>query len=132
MRRTALILLYTSGTLIIIGGLGDQFINDLLDVHLAFLGDPEPSELLSRSEQLILLMLHTLGGGLISTGVAVLTLTHFAVRKNQNWALWTILAITWIAEGFNTIGMYLAGSYYYYPLSILIMVTAGFLLYRRG
>ena len=113
-----------------IGGLGDQFINQLLDVHLNFLGNPPESELLTKSENLLLLMLHSVGGGLMGCGVSMFALTHFGIRKNQNWAKWTFLIIAWIAQGLNGYGMYSAGSYYYYPIAVLILATIGVLLYK--
>ena len=63
-QKISLILIYTASCLIAIGGLGDQFISSLLDVHMTFLGDPLPSPLLERAEALIMLMLHVVGGGL--------------------------------------------------------------------
>lgn len=128
MKKVSLILLYTSGFLMLLGGIGDQFINELLEVHKNYLGNPEASDLYNRSESLILLMLHSLGGGLMAAGVSILALTHFAVRKGERWAVWTILIIAFIAQGFNGYGMYMAGSHYWYPLMLLLIVTAGVLL----
>jgi hypothetical protein len=130
MRKFALSLLYLAGALMLIGGIGDQFINELLNVHINFLGNPPDSELFDRSQALILLMLHSLGGGLISTGISMLALTHFGIRRGLSWSKWTYLIIAWIAQGFNGYGMYMAGSYFYYPLAILLLSSVGVLLYR--
>ena len=129
MNRFALSLLYLSGVFMFIGGLGDQFIREYLDVHLAFLGYPEPSELLERSGQLSMLMLHSAGGGLMSAGISMLALTHFGIRKNQAWAKWTLLLVAWIAQGINGYGMFSAGSYYWYPIIVLGLSTLGVVLY---
>lgn len=129
MRKISLILLYTSGALMLIGGIGDQFINQLLDVHLKFLGNPESSDLFIKAQDLMMLMLHSVGGGLMSCGISMLALTYFGIQKDQDWAKWTVLIIAWIAQGFNGYSMYSAGSYYYYPVAILILVTIGLLLY---
>ena len=130
MRTFSLTLLYASSILMFLGGVGDQFINQLLDVHLEFLGNPEQSELLSKSEDLLLLMLHSLGGGLMSCGIAMFALVHFGIRNNQAWAKWTFLIIAFIAQGFNGYAMYSAGSYYIYPLMILVLVLVGIISYR--
>ena len=132
MKKLSLILLYTSGALMLIGGIGDQFINQLLDVHLKFLGDPESSDLFLKAQDLMMLMLHSVGGGLMSCGVSMLALTYFGIRKNQDWAKWTLLIIAWIAQGFNGYSMYSAGSYYYYPVAILILVTIGVFIYPKS
>ena len=112
-----------------IGGVGDQFINQLLDVHIEFLGNPPNSDLFNKAQDLMMLMLHSVGGGLMSCGVSMIALTYFGIQRYQYWAKWTVLAIAWIAQGFNGYGMYSAGSYYYYPLAILILTTVGVLLY---
>ena len=132
MKKLSLILLYTSGALMLIGGIGDQFINQLLDVHLKFLGDPESSDLFLKAQDLMMLMLHSVGGGLMSCGVSMLALTYFGIRKNQDWAKWTVLIIAWIAQGINGYSMYSAGSYYYYPVAILILVTIGVFIYPKS
>ena len=132
MKKLSLILLYTSGALMLIGGIGDQFINQLLDVHLKFLGDPESSDLFLKAQDLMMLMLHSVGGGLMSCGVSMLALTYFGIRKNQDWAKWTVLIIAWIAQGFNGYSIYSAGSYYYYPVAILILVTIGVFIYPKS
>ena len=113
----------------LIGGIGDQFINQLLDVHLKFLGNPESSDLFIKAQDLMMLMLHSVGGGLMSCGISMLALTYFGIQKDQDWAKWTVLIIAWIAQGFNGYSMYSAGSYYYYPVAILILVTIGVPLY---
>ena len=113
----------------LIGGIGDQFINQLLDVHLKFLGNPGSSDLFLKAQDLMMLMLHSVGGGLISCGISMIVLTYFGIQKDQEWAKWTVLIIAWIAQGFNGYSMYSAGSYYYYPLAILILVTLGVFLF---
>ena len=131
MRKISLIILYTSGALMLIGGIGDQFINQLLDVHLKFLGYPPSSDLFIKAQDLMMLMLHSVGGGLISCGVSMLVLTYFGIQRDLEWAKWTVLGIAWIAQGFNGYSMYSAGSYYYYPVAILILTTIGVLLYPK-
>lgn len=111
-----------------IGGLGDQFILHFLDVHLAYLGNPSDSELFRKAESLSMLMLHSAGGGLMAAGISMFALTHFGIKRNEVWARWTFIIIAFIAQGFNGYGMYSAGSHYWYPLLVLILALAGFVL----
>ena len=120
--------MYISSILIFIGGLADQFIFNFLDVHLNYLGNPEDSELLRRAERLSMLMLHSAGGGLMSTGISMFALTHFGIRKNLSWAKWTFIVIAIIVQGISGYGMYLAGSYFWYPLVVLFVALLGFFL----
>jgi len=129
-RRISFTLLYLVGGLMFFGGIGDQFINHLLDVHLKFLGNPSPSELLDRTEEILLAMLHSIGGGLMASGFAILALTHFALRSNQIWSKWAILVVAWLAQGFNGYGMYIVGSYYYYPVAILATTTVAVIMFK--
>ncbi len=130
MRKLSIVLFYLAGFLMLLGGIGDQFINELLDVHRAYLGNPPESALSTKAADLILLMLHSLGGGLMAAGISILALTHFAVRKGERWATWTVLLVALIAQGFNGYGMYMAGSYYWYPVMILVITVLGFVLNR--
>ena len=130
MNKIAIIVLYISSALMFIGGLGDQFINQFLDVHLKYLGNPEISDLFKKAESLSMLMLHSAGGGLMSAGVSMFALTHFAIKKNQQWAKWTFLIVAWIAQGINGFGMYSAGSHYWYPILVLGLATLGIIFYK--
>lgn len=132
MNKIGLILLYTASVLMFIGGLGDQFITSFLDVHLNFLGNPEHSDLLAKAEKLSMLMLHAAGGGIMSAGVSMFALTHFAIRKGQSWARWTFLIVACIAQGINGYGMYAAGSHFWYPFAILILAVGGVLLFNTS
>lgn len=113
-----------------IGGLGDQFIWSYLDVHLKISRNPENSELLKRADELSMLMLHSAGGGLMSTGISMFCLTHFAIKKGQPWAKWTffiiafIAFIAFIAQGINGYGMYSAGSHFWYPILVLVLLLS--------
>ena len=126
MRKIGIILLYASSVLMFVGGLGDQFISNFLDVHLDYLGNPGDSPLLKAAERLSLFLLHATGGGLMSGGVAMFALTHFGVRKNQAWAAWTCLAVALLGQSLNAYGMYSTGSYFAYPLVILVLAFIGF------
>lgn len=130
MKKTGLILLYTSSVLMFIGGLGDQFIFSYLDVHLKFLGNPENSNLLRKADELSMLMLHSAGGGLMSAGISMFALTHFAIKKGQSWAKWTFLIVAFIAQGINGYGMYSASSHFWYPIMILVLSLFGVVIFK--
>ena len=125
MRKLSLSFLYTASILMAIGGIGDFFINELLDVHVNFLGSPEQNDLFFKFQYLVLAMLHSIGGNLLSCGVSMFALTHFGIRNNMVWAKWTYLIIALLSQGFNGWGMYSVGSYYFYPVMILIFVLLG-------
>ena len=132
MRKIGLIVLYTASIFTLMGGLGDQFINNYLDVHLNFLGNPVESDFFRRSEKLSMLILHAAGGGFISTGLAMFSLTHFGIRKGLLWANWTFIIIAFISQGINGYAMYMAGSHFWYPLAVMALATSGILIYRAG
>lgn len=126
MKKTGLLLCYTSSILMFIGGLGDQFILNYLDVHLNYLGNPQDSELLNKAEKLSMLMLHSAGGGLMSAGISMFALTHFGIKNDQSWSRWTFVVVALIAQGINGYGMYSAGSHFWYPIGVLIFALSGF------
>lgn len=128
MKKVGITLLYISSILMFIGGFGDQFILNYLDVHLNYLGNPQDSELLRKAERLSMLMLHSAGGGLMSAGVSMFALTHFAIRQNQSWAIWTFIIVAFIAQGINGYGMYSAGSHFWYPIIVLSLALSGILI----
>ncbi|MBR9855126.1 MAG: hypothetical protein GYB37_11215 [Algicola sp.] len=128
MRKTGIFLLYVSSILMFIGGLGDQFITNYLDVHLNYLGNPGDSELFRKAESLSMLMLHSAGGGLMCAGVSMFALTHYGIRKNLSWSVWTYILVALIAQGINGYGMYSAGSHYWYPIIVLVLAILGVLL----
>ncbi len=130
MRKFGLALVYLASALIALGGLGDQFIVEFLDVHHAYLGRPDPGPLLERAEGLLLLMLHVLGGGLMASGVACLAMTHFALRQGHGWALPAIGITALLGEGFNAYGMYRVGSYWVYPVTVLSLLFVGLISFH--
>ncbi len=77
-----------------------------------------------------MLMLHSVGAGLMSTGISMFFLTHFAIRKNQAWAKWAFLIIAWVAQGINGYNMYSAGSHFWYPVLILLFVSLGVFTFK--
>ena len=101
-----------------------------MDVHLNFLGNPENSDLLSKTEELSMLMLHSAGGGLMSAGVSMFALTHFGIRKGQAWAKWTFIIVAFIAQGINGYGMYSAGSHFWYPILVLAFAFSGVITFK--
>lgn len=77
-------------------------------------------------------MLHSAGGGLMSAGVSMFALTHFAIRDGQQWAKWTFLIVAFIAQGINGYGMFTAGSHYWFPIMVLIFALVGILMYKKS
>ncbi|WP_338394977.1 hypothetical protein [Fulvitalea axinellae] len=86
---------------------------------------------MDNTENLILLMLHSVGGGLMACGVGMFVLVHYGIRKNVAWARWSFLLMAWLAQGFNGYGMFMSGSYYFYPVLVLFIATTGIFLYRK-
>ena len=122
MRRTGLVILYVVATAIAFGGVGDLTVRALFDVHKRFLGT---TDVPATTTSLILHLVHALGGGLIGIGIASFALVHFAVRRGERWALWTMLAAVVAAEGANAIGMYAVGSFWYVSVTFIVLTAIG-------
>ena len=101
MRRAGLSILYVVATAIALGGVGDLTVRALLDVHKRFLGT---ADVPAATTSLFLHLLHALGGGLVGIGIASFALVHFAVRRGERWAVWTMLAAVVASEGANAVG----------------------------
>ncbi len=122
MRRTGLIILYVMATAIGLGGVGDLSISALFDVHKRFLGT---ADVPAATTSLILHLLHSLGAGLVGIGMACLAMVHFAVRRGERWALWSMLAAVVMAEGANAVGMYAVGSFWYVSVAYIVLTAIG-------
>ena len=81
---------------------------------------------------MILHLLHALGGGLVGIGIASFALVHFAVRRGERWALWTMLAAVVASEGANAVGMYAVGSFWYVSVTYLVLTVVGVTLVAAG
>ena len=122
MRRTGLLILYVVATAIALGGVGDLTIRALFEVHKRFLGT---ADVPAATTSLILHLLHALGGGLVGIGIASFALVHFAVRRGERWALWTMLAAVVASEGANAVGMYAVGSFWYVSVTYIVLTAIG-------
>jgi len=100
MRRAGLSILYVVATAIALGGVATTY--------RRFLGT---ADVPAATTSLFLHLLHALGGGLVGIGIASFALVHFAVRRGERWAVWTMLAAVVASEGANAVGMYAVGSY---------------------
>ncbi len=129
MRRTGLLILYVVATAIALGGVGDLTIRALFEVHKRFLGT---ADVPAATTSLILHLLHALGGGLVGIGIASFALVHFAVRRGERWALWTMLAAVVAAEGANAVGMYAVGSFWYVSVTYIVLTAHRCRTPRRG
>jgi hypothetical protein len=119
------VLLYVVAAAITLGGIGDLTIRQLLGVHTRFLMSGGTATIPAETSALVINLLHALGGGLIGIGVASLALTHFAARKGERWAAWTILVIIVASEGMNAVGMYATGSFWYVSIAYIAIALAG-------
>jgi hypothetical protein len=122
MRRIGLLILYVVATAIALGGVGDLTIRALFEVHKRFLGT---ADVPAATTSLILHLLHALGGGLVGIGIASFALVHFAVRRGERWALWTMLAAVVASEGANALGMYAVGSFWYVSVTYIVLTAIG-------
>jgi hypothetical protein len=122
MRRTGLVILYVVAIAIAFGGVGDLTVRALFDVHKRFLGTVDVP---ATTTSLILHLVHALGGGLVGIGIASLALVHFAVRRGQRWAVWTMLAAVAASEGANAVGMYAVGSFWYVSVTYIVLAAIG-------
>ena len=131
MRRTGLVILYVVATAIALGGVGDLTIRALFEVHKRFLGT---ADVPAATTSLILLLhlLHAVGGGLVGIGIASFALVHFAVRRGERWALWTMLVAVVAAEGTNAVGMYAVGSFWYVSVTYIVLTAIGVALLVAG
>jgi hypothetical protein len=122
MRRTGLLVLYVVAIAIALGGVGDLTVRALFEVHKRFLGT---ADVPAPTTSLILHLLHALGGGLVGIGIASFALVHFAVRRGERWALWTMLAAVVVSEGANAVGMYAVGSFWYVSVTFIVFAAIG-------
>jgi hypothetical protein len=129
MRRAGVGILYFMSIAIAFGGVGDVTVRALFDVHLRFLG---VTEVPAATTSLILHLIHALGGGLIGIGVASFGLVHFAVRRGEKWAAWTMLAAVTASEGANAVGMHAVGSFWYVSVTYIALTAIGVALFILG
>lgn len=112
-RRIALGLYYLVPALVLLGGLGDLAITELLDAQRAFLSGGGVHPVSPPAARAFLETLHAMAGGLVGVGAAGLMLTHFGIRAGHRWAAVALVVAIVCAEGANTIGMYRLGSPFY-------------------
>lgn len=121
-KRIALGLYYLVPALVLLGGLGDLAITELLDVQRAFLSGGGAYPVSPPAARAFLETLHAMAGGLIGVGVAGLMLTHFGIRTGQRWAAVALVVAIVCTEGANTIGMYRLGSPFYLVTAVYIVL----------
>lgn len=118
--RLSLGALYLVSGLVLLGGIGDLFITELLDVQRAFLSGGGAHPVSPPAARGFLEVLHAMAGGLIGVGSAGLLLVHFGLRRGHRWAGLALGLSIGFAEGANTVGMLRLGSPFW-------MVTATYL-----
>lgn len=112
-RKLALALYYVVPLLVLLGGLGDLVITELLETQRAFLSGQGAYPISPPAERAFLAVLHAMAGGLVGVGAAGLMLTHFGIRAGHRWAAVALLIAILCSEGANTVGLYLLGSPFY-------------------
>jgi hypothetical protein len=112
----------------ILGGVGDQLVRDLLPAHLALLGSPGGS-VSPQVASVVLALLHTVGCALIASGIAILILLRqLRLSGDPRFAIAAGLVVL-LAEGANAFHMHQLGlGLFVVPLTILLLVAAGLLL----
>lgn len=129
MRRAGLGILYFMSVAIVFGGVGDLTVRALFEVHTSYLGT---NEVPAATTSLILHLIHALGGGLIGIGLASFALVHFAVRRGEKWAAWSMLAAVASSEGANAVGMYAVGSFWYVSVTYIVLTAIGVAFFVSG
>ncbi|MEZ4239330.1 MAG: hypothetical protein R3F59_24885 [Myxococcota bacterium] len=109
-QRVALALFYVVSTAVLVGGLGDLAITELLDVQRDLLSGGGAYPVTPPAETVFLTVLHAMAGGLVGVGAASLLMTHYGIRRGQRWAVVGVAVAIGCAEGANTLGMYALGS----------------------
>jgi hypothetical protein len=86
-RRTlSLALFYAASALVLLGGLGDLAITELLDAQVAMLSGGGAWPITPPAERTFLTVLHAMAGGLVGVGASGLVLTHYGIRRGHRWA----------------------------------------------
>jgi hypothetical protein len=116
------------GVLMMLGGIADLSIRNLLPSHLAFLGMTS-ADVPAATETMLLALLHALGSALVASGLAVLVLLRQAWITGHRLPALAAVAVAVLAEGTNAFGLYLVGSALFVaPLGLLLLVSVGVVL----
>ena len=119
MRRTGVLILNVEAAAVALGPWG------YADPLYGLYDDGVFADVPAATTSLILHLLHALGGSLVGIGIASFALVHFAVRRGERWAMWTMLAMVVASEGANTVGMYAVGSFWYVSVTYIVLTVIG-------
>lgn len=124
--KLALGLYYLVSGLVLLGGLGDLTITELMDAQRDFLSGGGTYPISPAAEHSFLELLHAMAGGLIGVGASGLLLTHFGIRTGHRWAAIAVLVAILCSEGANTLGMLRLGSPFYMVTAtyVVLVITA--------
>ena len=123
-RRAALVLLYLSATLVLVGGCYDLLVPSPPPHHLAFLGVSQ-EEIDPRTASLLSALLRALGGSLIGVGIGALVLINRGICRGHGWATVAVILLIGVTEGVNAVQMYGVGSPYWAPLTFIGLLILG-------
>jgi hypothetical protein len=128
-RRTASLLLLNCGAgLMVLGGIGDLLMRSPPELWSSILGQPVAS-LSPGVQQLLMALLHALGGALIACGIAALFLINGPLRRGERWTRHIIAVLALFSEGMNAFQIFRTGaSYYWVPFTFAALILAGLLL----
>lgn len=127
-RRIVLILLTLGAVMMIGGGVGDLLLQEPPSAWDRVVGTPVAS-LPPGAAQLLLTLLHTLGGALAACGLAVLAVVYGPLRRGERWAGPVIAVVVLLSDGLNAWGMGRLGlTYFWGPLAFVLLVLLGLLL----
>ncbi|MEZ4321603.1 MAG: hypothetical protein R3F61_29285 [Myxococcota bacterium] len=126
--RLALALFYGVSALVMLGGLGDLAITDLLDAQEAMLSGNGAYPISPPARTVFLTVLHAMAGGLVGVGAASLLMTHFGIRRGHGWAVAGVAVAIGGAESANTLGMFTLGS----PFWVITATYLGLLAVAVG
>ena len=112
----------------ILGGLGDQLIRELLPTHIALLGSAH-GRVSPQVASVVLALLHTVGYALIASGIATLMLLRQLRLSGEPMFAAVSALVVLFAEGANAFHMHQLGlDLFVVPLGIMLLIVLGLLL----
>jgi hypothetical protein len=125
MRSAGYRIAQAGAVLMILGGIVDLSVRELLPHHVAALGSMTGS-VPGEAERLVLALLRALGSALVAAGFAVLILLHAGREGGKRLPFVAAAVVAVLAEGPNAWGILSTGSALFWaPLSFMLLVVGG-------